>query len=491
MRLTTRIFLAASVVGLTAFAQAACGSSSDSGSSGGTGDEDGGGGGSTTDGGNHPRFEAGSTGDTDSGDAGATALDIPIKHIVVVVKENHTFDNYFGTFPGAEGTLKTLPDGGTSNQCMTSTGVIECPHAQDPVPYDMCHAHDCAITAWDNGKMDGMDSVMAENASADPHQPYGQYYESDIPNYWLLAKDFTLADHFFSGMLGPSFPGHLFTLAAQAGWAIGNPNTQYTHPYWGCDQTAGTLIPILDQNVCAQQNVFPCFKIPSIPDILPKGITWKFYGTKLPLIGTEPWTMFDAVNAVRYGAGWSNVVLLDDQLKNDIAANALPNVSWIVDQDTNSEHPNPGNFCPGNLCSICNGENWTVHHINMIMNSPYWKDTAILITYDDWGGWYDHVPPPRQYGNTCTTTSPPPAYGLGFRLPLIIVSPYAKPHFVFKEASEQASIAHFIEKVFGSTQTLHDIDPAAQDKQANDLLGAFDFNQLPLPAPQLTERNCP
>jgi phospholipase C len=175
-------------------------------------------------------------------------------------------------------------------------------------------------------------------------------------------------------------------------------------------------------------------------------------------------------------------------------------VSWIVDQDLNSEHPNPGNFCGvlGNSCSICNGENWTIRHINMIMQSQYWKDTAILITYDDWGGWADHVPPPTQYGNTCTTTNPPPPYGLGFRLPLIIISPYAKPHFVFKEVAEQASIAAFIEKVFGSKETLYDVETAqgnphsgARDKQANNLLGAFDFNQLPLPAPNLSERNCP
>src|SRR5207253_7327765 len=128
----------------------------------------------------------------------------------------------------------------------------------------------------------------------------------------------------------------------------------------------------------------------------------------------------------------------------------LPAVSWLVDQDLDDEHPNVG--------SVCSGENWTVGHLNHLMNSPLWASTAILFTMDDFGGWYDHVAPPRQYG--CDAQSP---YGLGFRLPLIVISPYAKAGTVFKEVSEQASIPRFIEKVFGSTKTLHDLDPAAQD----------------------------
>jgi phospholipase C len=134
---------------------------------------------------------------------------------------------------------------------------------------------------------------------------------------------------------------------------------------------------------------------------------------------------------------------------------------------------------------VCAGENWTVGHLNKLMQSDYWKDTAILFTMDDFGGWYDHVPPPRQYG--CDAQHP---YGLGFRLPLIIISPYAKPGFVFKEQSEQASIARFIEKIFGSTHTLSEYDPAAQDGQANDLLNAFDFTQQPLSPLVLQTRPC-
>src|SRR5262249_50712264 len=138
-----------------------------------------------------------------------------------------------------------------------------------------------------------------------------------------------------------------------------------------------------------------------------------------------------------------------------------------------------------NVGSVCNGENWTVGYINQIMQSPYWNTTAIIFTMDDFGGWYDHVPPPTQYG--CDGNTP---YGLGFRLPLIVISPYAKPGYIFSEVSEQASIPRFIEKVMGSTTTLTSLDPAARDGGANDLMNAFDFTQAPLPPLVLQERNC-
>jgi phospholipase C len=161
-------------------------------------------------------------------------------------------------------------------------------------------------------------------------------------------------------------------------------------------------------------------------------------------------------------------------------------VSWLVPQDFGDEHPSPNIPLHPVKVSVCAGENWTVHYLNMVMQSDYWKDTAIIITMDDFGGWYDHVLPPRQYG--CNTQQP---YGLGFRLPLIVVSPYAKPGFIFKEVAEQASVPRFIEKVVGAKFTLNELDPAAQDAQANDLMNAFDFTQTPLPPLVLTERTCP
>ena len=384
----------------------------------------------------------------------------PIKHVVVIVKENHTFDNYFGSFPGADGVASI----------MSTHGMITPPHAPDRTTRDLCHEHSCALTDLAGN----WESVQDATVNGDD-LVYAQYGEADIPNYWQYARHFTLGDRFFANVLGPSFPGHIFVLAAQAGWSVGNPDNSGTWPYWGCDQPQGSTLTMQDQTTCQMKDVFPCFQIPSVPDVLPAGVDWKFYGTNFYVL-PEIWSMFDAVDSIRNGDGWTHVVNAL-QFDADVANGTLPAVSWLVDQDLDDEHPQVG--------SVCGGENWTVGHINKLMQSDYWKDTAIIFTMDDFGGWYDHVTPPRAYG--CDPTQP---YGLGFRLPLLVISPYARPGFIFHEVAEQASIPRFIEKVFGATHALSDLDPAAQDGQANDLMGAFDFTQTPLPPLVLDQRPC-
>ncbi len=397
-------------------------------------------------------------------DASPDAAPILIKHVIVVVKENHTFDNYFGSFPGADGNA----------QIVTPHGTITPPHAPDRTPRDLCHEHQCALDDYAGGTMNGWDSVSTTSNNGDD-LAYAQYKESDIPNYWQYARHFTLADRFFADELGPSFPGHTFVLAAQVGWATGNPNTTITKPYWGCDQPDTTRVTIQNQTTCQDEAVFPCFDIPSLPDVLPASVDWKFYGSNFYLL-PEIWSMFDAIKSVRNGPSWSNVVN-EKAFDTDVDNGTLPALTFLVDQDLADEHPAIG--------GVCSGENWTINHLNHVMASPYWNDTAILFTMDDFGGWYDHVKPPRQYG--CDPAHP---YGLDFRLPLIIISPYAKENFVFHELAEQASIPRFIEKVFGATKALSDLDPAAQDGQANDLLNAFDFAQRPLPPLMLQPRSC-
>src|SRR5215470_6564204 len=278
----------------------------------------------------------------DSGDA---PIGNPIKHVVVIVKENHTFDNYFGTFPNAEGTTKAL----------TKRGMIDCPHAPDSTPRDLDHHHSAALVDWAGGAMDGWDDVAGSTVNGDD-LAYAQYHESDIPNYWAYARTFTLGDHFFANVLGPSFPGHLVVLAAQAGWAFANPDANSALPqlYWGCDNQTTTTVAVEDPQTCTTKQVFPCFKIPSVPDLLPAGVTWKFYGSN-HFLPPEIWSMFDAVDSIRHGPGWANVVDIASW-DTDIANHQLPSVSWLVDQDFDAEHPNSG--------SICSGENWTVGKIN-------------------------------------------------------------------------------------------------------------------------------
>jgi phospholipase C len=455
-----------------------CGSPAGTGSDAGTGgpgaDSGNGNDGGAVDAGN-PGSDAGSDAGTpaDAGAADAGSVDsgfaFPIHHVIVVIKENHTFDNYFGTFPGAEGTTTFIySDGGT--------GV--CPHAPDSTPRDFNHDHYSCITDWNLGAMNGFDRVADTSVNGD-NLAYAQYLQQDIPNYWAYAQTFTLGDHFFASYMGESFPGHLIVLAAQAGWSLSDPTMSDLFPYWGCDQNTSTpptyTTVVQDQTTCTNSNQAPCFDIKAVPDVLPDGMRWKFYGSDFYLL-PEVWSMFDAVSGIRNGPGWANVVPYA-QFDVDVDAGTLPEVSWLVDQDLADEHPQIG--------SICVGENWTVSKLNEIMKSPLWWDTAILFTMDDFGGWYDHVAPPTIYG--CNATQP---YGTGFRLPFIVISPYAKPGFIFKEVAEQASIPHFIEKVFSAEHTLTDFDPAARDAQANDLMDAFDFSQQPLPPLVLPLRTC-
>ena len=397
----------------------------------------------------------------------ARRVSFPIEHVIVIVKENHTFDNYFGSFPGAEGTTTA----------QTSTGTVQVGEPPLQLTRDLCHSHECALADWNGGAMNHWDLGDTQNQS--DQLAFMQYTESDIPNYWQYARHFTLADHFHASMLGPSFPGHLFCLAAQTGWATGNPSQLVP---WGCDDGSGTTIPIEDQKTCTETTTFPCFKIPTVADLANSaGLTWKFYGSKLPPLVGEIWSMFDGVDQIRNGPQWSSNVVDESTFDADAAAGTLANIVFLVPQDTNSEHP------PFNICS---GENWTVGHINAVMqNAALWSKTVILFTYDDFGGWYDHVPPPKQYG--CNPAQP---YGVGFRLPLVAISPYAKPGYVMHGTKElvqqQASIPKFIESIF-ALPSLASMDPAAQDGPGtDDLMDAFDWSQPPNPPLVLTTRNC-
>ena len=240
-------------------------------------------GGTTSGGGNEGGVtsESGAAGD----DASSLPTATPIKHVVVIVKENATPSTTTpGSFPGAEGTTT----------CLTSTGAIPVPHAPNSTSRDLCHEHSCALTDWDGGKLDGWLAVSGASTNGD-NLFCAQYQEADIPNYWAYAKNFALGDHFFANVLGPSFPGHTFFLAAQAGWATGNPGYTVTSPYWGCDESSTYTVPVDDQTSCTSKSVAPCFSIPSVPTLLPTGTDWKFYGTNFYVL-PEIWSMFDAIS---------------------------------------------------------------------------------------------------------------------------------------------------------------------------------------------------
>jgi len=378
-----------------------------------------------------------------------------IQHIVFIIKENRSFNNYFGLFPGAVG----------ATSCKVSNGkTIALGHTPDRVR-DMGHNWTDAVTAIDGGKMDEFDLVKLGNVNGD-YLTCSQLQESDIPNYWSYAKTFVLADHMFSSLKGPSFPNHLYTVTADdEDGVISNPsNNEEEAGSWGCDAPAGTYVQVMNTNGDVTDEP-PCFSSTTLADLLESaGVSWAYYAPSQGESGYI-WSTLDSYSQIRNSSLWTEHVLPYTQFATDAAAGNLPAVSWVVQPGDLSEHP---------PASSCAGENFTVGQLNALMKGPEWDSTALFLTWDDFGGFYDPVPPPDiDY------------YGFGPRVPLLIISPYAKPAYISHTQYELSSVLKTIEERF-SLPSLN-----GRDVAANDTLDSFDFSQKPLSPLVLQARTCP
>jgi phospholipase C len=286
-----------------------------------------------------------------------------IKHVVFIVKENRTFDNYFGTFPGI--------DGATSGQISTGE-VIPLRHAPDMTPRDIDHSYQAAVEAIDGGAMDRFDLIKGGNVNGD-YLAYSQYNESDIPNYFAYAHNFVLADAFFSSLEGPSFPNHLYTVGAQSNRAINNPSTPPNSPArWGCDAAASSRVQTLEEPG-EFGSVYPCFDFDTLADRLEEhGLSWKYYAPGQDQSGYI-WSALDAIRHIRLTSLWQQHVVATEQFVQDAQNGQLPAVSWVVVGSGLSEHP---------PASVCMGENWTVAQLNAVMSGPDWNSTVVFLTWD-------------------------------------------------------------------------------------------------------------
>lgn len=378
-----------------------------------------------------------------------------IQHIVFIIKENRSFNNYFGLFPGAVG----------ATSCKVSNGdTITLRHTPDRVR-DMGHDWSDAVTAIDGGKMDKFDLVKLGNVKGD-YMTCSQLQETDIPNYWSYAKTFVLADHMFSSLKGPSFPNHLYTVTADdEDGVISNPsNNEEEAGSWGCDAPAGTYVQVMNTEGEVSDEP-PCFSSTTLADLLESaGVSWAYYAPSQGESGYI-WSTLDSYSQIRNSTLWTEHVLPYTQFATDAAAGNLPAVSWVVQPGDQSDHP---------PASSCAGENFTVGQLNALMQGPEWDSTAVYLTWDDFGGFYDPVPPPViDY------------YGFGPRIPLLIISPYAKPAYISHTQYELSSILKTIEERF-SLPSLN-----GRDIAANDTLDSFDFSQKPLSPLVLETRTCP
>ena len=375
-------------------------------------------------------------------------VETPIQHVVILVKENRSFDHMFGQFPGANGT--------TSGLCGSAARQLY--SAPDVVAHDINHGHADSIKAINNGKMDGFCKIgKGEDGSS-----YQQFNAATIPSYWALAQQASLADNFFSSMSGPSFPNHLYLIAAQSGGVDTNPETG---GMWGCDSPAGTFVR--GRNMLGIPfTAFPCFNYRTLGDSLTTaGVSWRSYAPELGRDGAS-WNAYDAIKHIRcdpkagtcgpgspYGPQWAHIVPTEQFVKDASGATCnLPAVSWLIPDFPQSEHP---------VAAMSVGEAWTLTQVNAVTQGPCAQTTAIFITWDDFGGFYDHVAPPKL-----------DKLGLGMRVPLMIVSPYAIRGIYSKQSSFDSLLA-FIEANWGLAPL------TARDAEANDLMTAFNFAQAP------------
>lgn len=377
----------------------------------------------------------------------------PIQHIVIIDKENHSFDNLFGRFPGADGTAHALTSSGKT---------VRLSRAPDHTLLDVAHAGSAVSRAVDNGRMDRFDALPgAQQDGRDIAD--SQYRRADIPRYWAYARHFTLDDHFFSTIMGPSFPNHLVTVAATSGDTVENPGGQIVHG-WGCDGGPQSNV----RGIRPDGTVFvtrPCFDFKTLPDLFEQyGISWKYYAPP-PFKSGYVWSALDAIKHIRYSSLWKTNVPSDTTFIRDVRTGRLPQVSWLVTDAQHSDHP---------PASMCVGEGWTVDVVNALMRGRYWRNTVIFLTWDDFGGFYDHVAPPRINN-----------ISLGPRVPTIVISPYARPHHVDHSLLDFNSLVRFVEQDFG-LPSLTD-----RDRQATSMLSSLDFKQKPLSPFLLSARRCP
>jgi phospholipase C len=378
-----------------------------------------------------------------------------IKHVVFVIQENRSVDNLFNGFPGAN----------TVRSGTTSTGATV---ALQPVPLealqDVVHSHTNWLREYANGQL-FFDQALLTPPTAAPTTtfPYAYVPAAETAPYFTMAERYAFADETFQSNSGPSFPAHLYLTGGASQYAPGelideNPSTPGSgtgySSIWGCDAPAGTTVALIGPAGTDVPGPFPCFDEETLPDELDAaGLAWRYYA---PTVGASGgiWNVLDAIEHIRYGPDWtSDVISPETNVLADAASAQLPSVTWIAPSAMNSDHG-------GSLSAT--GPQWVTAVVNAIGQGPSWNSTAIFVIWDDWGGWFDHVPPPQL-----------DAMGLGFRVPLIVISPYAKHGYVSHVQRESASLLRFAEVTFGLAPV------AASDARADDLLDCFDFTQTP------------
>ena len=394
-----------------------------------------------------------------------------IQHVVIIFQENRTPDNLFHD-PALMAKGADIASSGmnSSGQTIPLTPTIL------GVNYDLSHAHEAFVKMYDGGKMDGADKIPCLGTC--PPNPQFMYVQaSDVAPYFQMAEHYTFGDRMFQTNEGPSFPAHQFIISGTSAPSAGSTlfASENTNVGTGCASPPGSNVALINPQGQEFSSMYPCFEHRTLTDELnAKGVSWRYYAPNAGSIWTAP-------NAIQHmcgpnapppngtacvGSDWVNNVVLyttanPAPILSDISGNKLSAVSWVIPSGKNSDHPGDG----------AGGPSWVASIVNAIGNSSYWSNTAIIVTWDDWGGWYDHVPPPRVINDGTSWGS---GYVYGFRVPLIVISPYAKAQYISHVTHDFGSILNFIEEVFGLPSLGY------ADDHADDLSDCFNFTQPPL-----------
>ncbi len=346
----------------------------------------------------------------------------PVKHVVYIMLENRSLNHMFGAFKGAtDTTLVGVQEG--KEVPLTVAG--------EWMPADLPHARDAALIDCADGDMDGFASYNLQHIDQAL-----TYYERDlVANWWHWAENFVLADHVFASANSASYPNHLYMIAGTSGGAFDNPiqgkkqlderKAAGLAKTWGCDAPEGAYVEIFDYENGKQSGTMrPCFTFDTQGQQLSrKEVDWAFYSAEETETGYI-WNAYTAVDEVYNSPLWDHHIRDVDNLVPDIKAGRLPSVTWVTPRYEFSNHA---------PYSTVWAENWATTVINAIMRSPMWNSTAIFVTWDEWGGTYDPVPPPSV-----------DALGLGVRVPMLVMSPWAKRGMVDHEVGEFCSPHKFI-----------------------------------------------
>jgi phospholipase C len=363
----------------------------------------------------------------------------PISHIVVIIMENRSFNNLFMNYPGA----LTATSGETHDGKFVKLQPISL-----AAPGDVYHSHADWLHAYDGGKMDGFD-LEGWDTDMPAFAPYGFVPRAESKPYWEMAHQYVLSDSMFESVTGPSYAAHQYLIAGQSDYAIGLPHDPFV---WGCDSQPGTTVSVINANGHEVNGPFPCFDYPTLGDLLDAGgLAWRYYAQET----TQTWEAYDAISHIRYGPDWtSNIIAPTSQFTTDVTNGTLAPFTWVVPFPKESDHSGTRSAA---------GPSFVASVVNAIGESQFWSSTAIFVVWDDWGGWYDPVAPSQL-----------DRMGLGFRVPLLVISPYARGGKLSHVPHEFGSILHYAENTFGLPSL------GQSDERADDLKDCFNYHRPPI-----------